>query len=87
MMKNNMKFIKELFSNPDGTGSTKRTVGWILIICAITTGFSGLWFTVNTALFDMIFCGFLTTGAGMFGMSSFDYLNFLKKEKDTKNNI
>lgn len=67
-----MKFLKEVFSNPDGSGSSKRVIGGVLILTAIITGCIGMFFTVNTAVFDTVFIGFLTAGMTAFGMSSFD---------------
>lgn len=67
------KFIMELFSNPDGTGSTKRTAGWLLILFSILIGSVGV-FThyVNTDVFSIVFLSFLTGGLSAFGLSSFD---------------
>ena len=80
-----LKFLKDLFSNPDGTGSTKRTAGWLLLICAVIVGFSGLFFSPNALFFDVVFFGFLTTATSLFGLSSYDYLSFIKNPNSKQN--
>jgi hypothetical protein len=83
-----IKFIKDIFSNPDGSGSTKRTAGWLLLACSIVIGFSGVFLgnVVNAVYFDAVFFGFLTTATSMFGLSSFDYSSFINKKDNTNGN-
>ena len=75
-----MKFIKELFSNPDGTGSTKRTAGWLLIFISILVGGVGLFITPISSAFDIIFISFLSSALSCFGLTSIDYRNFIKNK-------
>jgi len=75
-----IQFLKDIFSNPDGSGSTKRTAGWVLLACSILVGFAGLFFSPNIIFFDAVFFGFLTTATSMIGLSSFDYSSFINKK-------
>lgn len=73
------KFLKDLVSNPDGSGSTKRTAGWVLMGAA----FIIMFFIPNHPAYEFTIATLLGLVAGVFGLSSFDYSAFINK-KDTK---
>lgn len=70
-----MRFFQEIVSNPDGTFSTKRTAGWICLLCAILVAFKLLIYP-NTLISETIglgiFTSFLASFLGSFGISSID---------------
>lgn len=72
------KFIKELFSNPDNTASTKRTAGWIMLFSTLALGFYGVWSSTEAGVFDVVFLTFTTSFMGLFGISSIDYNTYVK---------
>lgn len=82
-----MKFIKELFSNPDGTASTKRTAAWIMLFATLFLGIYGVWSNTNAGVFDVVFLTFTSSFMGLFGFSSIDYATFVKgiKKGEQKN--
>lgn len=66
------RFI-DLISNPDGTISTKRSVGWVYVIASIVIAFAGLLHPdMNEAIFITVFGGFITAALGSLGISSYD---------------
>lgn len=73
-----MKFIKDLFSNPDGSGSTKRTAGQIVLFATLILVFA---FSTHPA-YEFSVGALLTFAGGLFGLSSFDYQTFMKKENN-----
>jgi len=75
-----MKFLKELFSNPDGTASTKRTMGWLLIISTLVLIFV---FPTHQA-YEYSITALLSTAVGALGLSTVDYQSFIKNESDKK---
>lgn len=85
-----MKFIKELFSNPDGTASTKRTAAWLMLFSTMVLGFYGVWASSTAGVFDVVFLTFTSSFMGLFGISSIDYNTYVKslnkKEENNDNN-
>lgn len=76
-----MKFLKELFSNPDGTASTKRTMGWMLMISALV-----IIFLIPTHVaFEFVVTALLSTSVGSLGLSTIDY-NYFLQDKSKQNN-
>lgn len=75
-----MKFLKELFSNPDGTASTKRTMGWLLIISALVL----IFVFPNHSAYEYSITALLSTAVGALGLSTVDYQSFIKNESDKK---
>lgn len=73
-----IKFLKDLVSNPDGTGSTKRSAGQIVLIATLVLVFV---FPTHAA-YEFSVGALLTFAGGLFGLSSLDYNNFLTKEKE-----
>jgi hypothetical protein len=68
-----LKFLKEVLSGPNGQASSKRTVGWALILSAIVIGCIGAFsMHVNTTIFEVVFVGFITGGLSALGLTSFD---------------
>ena len=72
-----IKFLKDLFSNPDGTGSTKRTAGQIVLLATLVLVFV---FKTHPA-YEFSVGALLTFAGGLFGLSSYDYSTFLKKKE------
>ena len=69
-----------MVSNPDGTGSTKRSAGQLVLISTLVLVF----IFPNHVAFEFSVGALLTFAGGLFGLSSFDYQTFMKKE--TNNN-
>lgn len=78
-----LKFIKELFSNPDGSASTKRTMGWMLMISALVIIFA----LPTHVAFEFVVTALLSTAVGSLGLSTIDYNYFLKDKTNQQNNI
>lgn len=78
----------DLFSNPDGSGSTKNTAGWLLIIAAVTTGFILLFkVNINETLAITVFSSFLLYGLASFGlnvMGNKDYFKYIESALKNK---
>lgn len=74
------QFIKDLFSNPDGSGSTKRTAGQISMLAA----FIIIFFIQNHPAYEFSVATLLGLVAGVFGLSSFDYSAYIKKDNENK---
>lgn len=71
------QFIKDLFSNADGSGSTKRTAGQIsLFACLIV-----IFFFKTHPAYEFTVGTLLTFASGLFGLSSYDYLTFIKNKQ------
>ena len=77
------KFIKDLFLNPDGSGSTKRTAGWILLFLGVFTGICGIFFSNigDNSAFNTVFVTFFTSSLSAFGFSSYDSKNYYNSLK------
>lgn len=72
------KFLKDLVSNPDGSGSTKRTAGQVLMAAAFVI----IFFIPTHPAYEFSVATLLGLVAGVFGLSSFDYSQYIKdKEK------
>lgn len=71
-----LKYLKDLVSNPDGTGSTKRSAGQLVLISTLVIIFI---FPTHPA-FEFSVGALLTFAGGLFGLSSYDYSTFIKKE-------
>ena len=81
--------IFEVFKNPDGTYSTKRTMAWGFFICTALVAGVGLFRpTVNETIYITTFTGFLSGCLGSLGITTLDLkhqVNALvtsKKEKE-----
>lgn len=74
------EFIKDLFRNPDGSGSTKRTAGQILMLAAFVI----IFFIPNHPAYEFTVATLLGLVAGVFGLSSFDYSAYIKKNDENK---
>lgn len=77
-----LKFIKELFSNPDGSASTKRTMGWMLMISALVI----IFVIPNHVAFEFVVTALLSTAVGSLGLSTIDYNYFLQDKSNKPNN-
>ena len=78
-----MKFLLDLFSNPDGSGSTKRTAGWIVLAATLTMVFA---FSTHPS-YEFTVGALLTFAGGLFGMSSYDYSTYMKKGTEAQQSI
>jgi hypothetical protein len=78
-----MKFLLDLFSNPDGSGSTKRTAGWIVLAATLTMVFA---FSTHPS-YEFTVGALLTFAGGLFGMSSYDYSTYMKKGTEAQQPI
>lgn len=75
------QFIHDLFANPDGSGSTKRTAGWLLLFVAIAVGvWLGLTSDSETVQL-VVFGSLLAGGLAAFGISSADTASYFKHLK------
>jgi hypothetical protein len=74
------QFIKDLFSNPDGSGSTKRTAGWVTLWAVLILIFG---FPTHEQ-FQFAVGGLLTFASGLFGLSSWDYQTYKKNNNENK---
>lgn len=72
------KFLKDLVSNPDNSGSTKRTAGWIVLLATLVLVFV---FPTHAA-YEFSVGALLTFAGGLFGLSSYDYQTFMKKDEN-----
>lgn len=66
-------WFADLFSNPDGSGSTKRTIAWMLIFVDMVFGIICTFLDVNQSVFDLVFISLLTAGLSALGLSTVDY--------------
>jgi hypothetical protein len=66
-------WFADLFSNPDGSGSTKRTIAWMLIFVDMIFGMICTFIDVNQSVFDLVFISLLTAGLSALGLSTVDY--------------
>ena len=73
-----MKFLLDLFSNPDGSGSTKRTAGQVVLAATLTMVFA---FSTHPS-YEFTVGALLTFAGGLFGMSSYDYSTYMKKSPE-----
>lgn len=70
-------FIKEMMSNPDGTGSSKRVAGWI-----VTFHFMAMCWATKPDYIVAISLGAVCT---FWGLTSLDYNSFIKStQTDSK---
>ena len=74
------KFLKDLVSNPDNSGSTKRTAGQILMIAAFVV----IFFIPSHPAYEFTVATLLGLVAGVFGLSSFDYSAYINKKETNK---
>lgn len=78
----------DLFSNPDGSGSTKNTAGWVLILAGIISGFILLFIPeIDESVGTTVFISFLTYGTGMFIQQIWgnkDWFNFVSSMRGGK---
>ena len=80
-----MKLIlRDLISNPDGTGSTKRSAGWVLILVSLIFGIVSTYVSgVDVSIFSMVFITSMSAGLSAFGLSSYDTKAYYAHVKDT----
>lgn len=81
------KFIKDMFSNHDGTYSTKRTAGWVCLFCAMAVaGISLFKPDVNEVIAMTVFGGFMGGFVGAIGISSIDSKSYWSSQQNSNNN-
>lgn len=81
-MLNGLKqFIIDLFANPDGSGSTKRTAGWIMLIIGCFLGCYFAFSSDSETVHLIVFGTFITGGLAAFGISSKDTMEYFKNVK------
>jgi FtsH-binding integral membrane protein len=73
-MRTTMVKLTQLIENPDGTLSTKRTVGLFCLLVALAFAIWAMLWPVDSHLFSMIFFGFLGLAGTSLGLTSLDYL-------------
>lgn len=86
------QYVRDLFANPDGSGSTKRTAGNLVVLCIVAISVSVIWMLHHEKLQPgqlteiSMLLGVLFGGAAMFyGISSYDstkYFGMLKDNTD-----
>ena len=79
-------FFKDMFSNPDGSYSTKRVAGFVFLTLSAIIGLKLIFYpNPASATVDLgVFYGFLGASLGAFGISSFDALNYFKNTQIQK---
>jgi hypothetical protein len=81
------QLIRDNLTNPDGTGSTKRTVGWFLIITAVGVGLLYPFVGIGFEYFTLVFTSLLASGLSALGLSSWDYKNYINNNANNTQNI
>lgn len=72
-MRTKREIFTDLFCNPDGSGSTKRTAGWVCLIVGIIFGIIISFVqVVDIAIASMVFITIISSGLSAFGLSSID---------------
>ena len=80
-------FVKDIFANPDGSYSTKRTAGWVcLFISAIVSAFLLYKQGDNEVISLSIFGGYLGAFLGAMGISTVDTKSYLNAQSSVINN-
>ena len=81
------KYFKDLLLNHDGSGSTKRFVGFLLLFISILLGIYGILIPTVSSVFELVFMSFLGASLTSFGFSSFDmnsYFKYMKQDPEFK---
>lgn len=76
------QILTDMVCNPDGSGSTKRTAGWVLTLSSFIFGVicthTGV---VDQGIFSTVFVTAFTGGLGCFGLSSVDTRSYFDAMK------